>query len=47
MRGTGVTVVLDILGVLCLAGFAGAIWWPACLLVVGAALLLASWRSTS
>lgn len=35
---------LDILGVCCIAGFAYAVWAPACLLVVGAAALLMSWR---
>jgi hypothetical protein len=39
-------VILDVLGVLCLAGFAAAVWPAAGLLVVGAALLLVSWRSS-
>lgn len=36
--------LLDLLGVSCLAAFAAFLWPPAALLVVGAALLLASWR---
>ena len=43
MRGTD---VLDALGVLCIAAFAFFCWWPATFLVVGAALLLASFRSS-
>ena len=43
MRGTVVTTYLDILGVLCLALLAFAIWPPACLGVVGTAALLASY----
>ena len=40
------TDVLDLLGVCCLSLFAFAVWPPACLLVVGAAALLVSWRRT-
>lgn len=38
---------LDLLGVACLALFAFAVWPPACLLVVGVAALLMSWRRFS
>lgn len=38
------TTVLDLLGVACLALFAYSIWAPACLLIVGVAALLMSWR---
>lgn len=41
------TTYLDLLGVCCLALFAFAIWPPACLLVMGAAALLFSWRASS
>lgn len=37
------TTLLEVAGVACLALFAFAIWPPACLLVMGAALFLASW----
>jgi hypothetical protein len=37
---------LDILGVVCLAVFAFAVWPPAALLVVGVAALLVSWRAS-
>jgi hypothetical protein len=40
------TDVLDLLGITCLALFAGFIWPPAALLVIGAAALLMSWRAT-
>lgn len=39
------TTILDITGVACLALFAYSLWAPACLLVVGVAALLVSWRS--
>jgi hypothetical protein len=39
MRST----VLDLVGVLCLALFAYAIWPPACLLPVGVAALVMAW----
>ena len=41
------TTVLDLLGASCLAVFAFFVWPPACLLVVGVAALLISWRSSS
>lgn len=41
------TTILDITGVVCLALFAYCLWAPACLLVVGVAALLVSWRSAS
>lgn len=41
------TTILDILGVIFLASFAYFLWPPAPLLVLGAAFLLISWRSTS
>lgn len=40
------TTVAEIVGAACLAGFAFAVWPPACLLVVGVALLLAAWRAS-
>jgi hypothetical protein len=40
------TDVLDLLGVVLLAGFAYVIWWPLPLAVVGVAALFASWRAT-
>lgn len=40
------TDVLDALGVCCLAVFAFFCWWPAAFLVIGAALLLASFLRT-
>lgn len=40
------TDVLDLLGVCCVALFAYAIWPAACLLVMGAAALLMSWRAS-
>jgi hypothetical protein len=39
-------IAVETLGVMCVAGFAFALWPPACLLVIGAALLLASWRAS-
>lgn len=44
MRGTLVTTYLDILGVFLIALFAFSVWPPACLLVVGVAALMMSWR---
>ena len=41
------TDVLDLLGVLFLATFAGLVWLPLCLAVFGAAFLLMSWRATA
>ena len=41
------TTTLDLLGASCLAVFAFFVWPPACLLVVGVAALLVSWRSSS
>lgn len=38
------TDILDVVGAVCLTLFAFAVWPPACLLVVGVAALLASWR---
>lgn len=38
------STILDLVGVTALAAFAGFIWLPAALLVVGIAALLASWR---
>ena len=35
---------LDLIGVACLAAFAWFVWPPSALLVVGAAILLVSWR---
>lgn len=40
------TTVLDILGVLAVAAFAFFVWPPACLLVLGVAALLMSWRAS-
>ncbi len=40
------TTVLDILGVACVAAFAFFVWPPACLLVIGTAALLMSWRAS-
>lgn len=40
------TTALDLLGVACLAVFAFAVWPPACLLVIGVAALLMSWRAS-
>lgn len=40
------TNFLDLLGVACVAVFAYMIFPPAALLVVGAAALVASWRSS-
>jgi hypothetical protein len=40
------TTFLDVFGAAALAGFAFFIWPPAALLVVGAALLFASWRAS-
>lgn len=40
------TVALDLLGVALIAAFAFLVWWPACLLVLGVAALLISWRTT-
>lgn len=41
------TDALDLLGVCCIALFAFAIWPPACLLVMGVAALLMSWKAAS
>lgn len=38
-------VILDILGLFCLAAFAFVVWPPAALLVVGVALLAMSYRA--
>ena len=38
-----VTTVLDLVGVVCLAGFAWFVWPPATLFVVAVAALVASW----
>lgn len=38
--------ILEVLGVLLLALFAWFVWPPAAALVVGVALLLASWRNS-
>lgn len=38
--------LLEILGVACLATFAGFVWLPACLLVVGVACIVAAWAAT-
>lgn len=40
------TTVLDVLGALCLIGFAYLLFPPAALAVTGALLLLASWRAS-
>ncbi len=40
------TTVLDLLGIACLSVFAAVVWWPATLLVLGVAALLASWRAS-
>lgn len=40
------TTLLDLLGVACLAAAAFFIWPPACLIVIGAACLFASWRDS-
>lgn len=40
------TTVLDILGVLAITAFAFLVWPPACLLVLGVAALIASWRAS-
>lgn len=40
------TTVLDILGAACVAAFAFFVWPPACLLVIGVAALLMSWRAS-
>ncbi|WP_269634588.1 hypothetical protein [Nocardioides sp. J54] len=39
-----VTDALDLIGIASLATFAGLVWPPLCLLVFGAAALVASWR---
>jgi hypothetical protein len=39
-------IAVELLSVACVAVFAFALWPPACLLVVGAAGLLASWRAS-
>lgn len=39
-----VSTSLEVLGVFLLALFAFAVWPPACLLVMGVAALLISWR---
>jgi hypothetical protein len=41
------TTILDLVGVLCLAAFAAFIWLPAALVVIGAAALVASWKSST
>lgn len=41
------STILDLSGVILLAAFAFFVWMPACLLVAGAACLLASWRLSS
>ena len=40
------TTVLDLLGVAGVAAFAFFVWPPACLLVLGVAALLMSWRAS-
>ena len=40
------TTALDLAGVALLAVFAFIVWWPASLLVLGVAALLASWRAS-
>jgi hypothetical protein len=40
------SAAVEIVGVACLAAFAFFVWPPACLLVVGAAILLGSWRAS-
>ncbi len=39
------TTFLELFGVACLAVFAFCLWPPACLLVVGVAAILVSWKS--
>ena len=41
-----VTDALDIVGLTALATFAGLVWPPLCLLVIGVAALAASWRAS-
>jgi len=41
--GAVLTTVLDLFGVVCLAGFVWFVWPPAVLLVVAVAALLTSW----
>lgn len=41
--GAVVTTVIDLIGVVCLAGFAWLVWPPAVLLVLACAAFLASW----
>lgn len=40
-----VTDMLDIVGVAMIATFAGLVWPPLCLLVIGVAALLVSWKA--
>jgi hypothetical protein len=40
------TIALDLVGVGSLAAFAFFVWPPACLLVIGVAALLISWRAS-
>lgn len=40
------TTYLDLVGVFLIALFAFSIWPPACLLVVGVAALVISWKSS-
>lgn len=40
------TTILDVAGVVLLASFAALLWPPAALAVLGAACLLASWRTS-
>jgi hypothetical protein len=46
VRAVNLTTLLDVFGVAALAAFAFFVWPPAALLVVGAALLFASWRAS-
>jgi hypothetical protein len=38
--------VAELVGVACIAAFAFFVWPPACLLVVGTALLVATWQAS-
>ena len=42
-----ISTYLDVLGVFLLALFAFSVWPPACLLVMGVAALLISWKLAS
>ncbi|WP_418059950.1 hypothetical protein [Pimelobacter simplex] len=41
-----VTDMLDVIGVAMIATFAGLVWTPLCLLVIGLAALAMSWKAS-